>query len=107
MIKPQAFCPNNIKADSLRAGFYIACFCSTSFLIPHANAEPIEPYASRKAAAPYLHIGVDPRIELLTTVQLLSQYRYLTPYRVDYARDILIHFSKYQHHQAMIHALVS
>ena len=101
MINPQAFCPNYIKAGSLRAGFYIACCCSISFLIPYANAEPIEAHASRKAAAPDLHIGVDPRIELLTTVQLLSHYRYLTPYRVNYARDIIIHFSKYQHHQAI------
>ena len=42
-----------------------------------------------------LHIGADPRIELLTAVQLLSQYRYLTPYRVDYAADLVAHFSRY------------
>lgn len=48
-----------------------------------------------------LHIGADPRIELLTAVQLLSQYRYLTPYRVDYADDLVAHFSRYPPQQAV------
>ena len=48
-----------------------------------------------------LHIGADPRIELLIAVQLLSQYRYLTPYQVDYARDLITHFSRYPPQQAV------
>ena len=51
--------------------------------------------ASGVRAEQRLHIGADPRIELLTAVQLLSQYRYLTPYRVDYAADLVAHFSRY------------
>ena len=80
---------SSIKAGSFRAGFYIICCCSTSL------------FGSDAVAEKRLHIGVDPRIELLTTIQLLSQYRYLTPYRIDYARDIIAHFSNHQRHQAV------
>lgn len=57
--------------------------------------------ASGVRAEQRLHIGADPRIELLTAVQLLSQYRYLTPYRVDYADDLVAHFSRYPPQQAV------
>ena len=76
---------NFIKAGSLRAGFYIAC-CT---LLTNA-------YADQR-----LRIGADPRLELLTVVQLLSRYPYLTPYRTDYARDAIAHFTNYPPHQAI------
>ena len=81
--------PNYIKAGSLRAGFYIACCCSVTLLSAVVNADE------------HLHIGVDPRLELLTTIQLLGQYRYLTPYRIDYAREVIAHFSNHQRHLAV------
>jgi hypothetical protein len=46
-------------------------------------------------------VGVDPRLELLMAVQLLSGYPYLTPYSLDYARDFIDHFSSLQAHSAV------
>ena len=80
--------PAKLKADSLRVGFY--CICVGLALL-----------ASGVRAEQRLHIGADPRIELLTAVQLLSQYRYLTPYRVEYADDLIAHFSRYPPQQAV------
>ncbi len=57
--------------------------------------------ASDSRAEQRLHIGADPRIELLTAVQLLGQYRYLTPYRVEYADDLVAHFARYPPQQAV------
>jgi hypothetical protein len=48
-----------------------------------------------------LHVGTDPRIELLTTVQLLSGYPFLTPYYQNYARKVFNRFSPYSAHQAI------
>ena len=80
--------PTTLKAGSLRVGFY--CICVGLALL-----------ASGVRAEQRLHIGADPRIELLTAVQLLSQYRYLTPYRVEYADDLITHFSRYPPQQAV------
>ncbi len=59
------------------------------------------------AASTPLHIGVDPRLELLTTVQLLSGYRFLSPYYQDHARKVFDRFSSHRNHQAvqLFHAL--
>jgi hypothetical protein len=48
-----------------------------------------------------LHIGTDPRIELLTTVQLLSGYSFLTPYYQNYAQKVFDRFSSHSAHQAV------
>ena len=48
-----------------------------------------------------LHIGTDPRIELLTTVQLLSGYSFLTPYYQNYAQKVFDRFSSHRAHQAV------
>lgn len=77
-----------VKADSLRVGFY--CICAGVLLL-----------ASGLRAEQRLHIGADPRIELLTAVQLLAEYRYLTPYRLDYARNLVVHFTRYPPHPAV------
>ena len=79
------FLANFLKAGSLRAGFCFAC-CT---LITNV-------YADER-----LRVGADPRLELLTVVQLLSRYPYLTPYRVNYARDAISHFANYLPHQAI------
>ena len=93
--------PNQIKAGSLRAGFYLAHFFIATLTVPITHAA-VEDHAARSDASEQrLHIGADPRLELLTIVQLLSHYHYLTPYRVDYARDAIAHFSSYQRHQAI------
>lgn len=81
--------PLKLKADSLRVGFYRIC------------AGLVLLFASGVHAEQRLYIGVDPRIELLTAVQLLSGYRYLTPYRMDYARDLIAYFSRYPPQQAV------
>ena len=73
----------------MRVGFYCVCFGLALLMASGVRAEQ------------RLHIGADPRIELLIAVQLLSQYRYLTPYRVDYARDLITHFSRYPPQQAV------
>ncbi len=77
------------KAGSLRAGFCLAWVYLNTALAPSCQAEQ------------HLEIGVDPRLELLSTVQVLSQYRYLTPYRIDYTRDLIAHFSGYHQHLAV------
>ncbi len=48
-----------------------------------------------------LHVGTDPRIELLTTVQLLSGYPFLTPYHPHYARVVFNRFSSHIDHPAV------
>ena len=53
------------------------------------------------ATAESLHIGTDPRIELLTTVQLLSGYPFLTPYHPDYARVVFDRFASHLSHPAV------
>ena len=78
-----------IKAGSLRVGFCRMCVGLALLMASDLRAEQ------------RLHIGADPRLELLTAVQLLSQYRYLTPYRVDYADDLVAHFSRYPPQQAV------
>ena len=79
------FLSNYIKAGFLRAGFYIV------YCILLTNA-----YADQR-----LRVDADPRLELLTIVQLLSRYPYLTPYRIDYARDAIAYFANYSPHQAI------
>ena len=81
--------PQKLKADSLRVGFYRICVGLALLLASGVHAEQ------------RLYIGTDPRLELLTAVQLLSQYRYLTPYRVDYASDLITYFSRYPPQQAV------
>ena len=97
----QASNPNYIKAGSLRAGFYFAhCFIAT-LTVPVVHAAAEDHASQSDASEQRLYIGADPRLELLTVVQLLSRYPYLTPYRVDYARDAIAHFSSHQRHQAI------
>ena len=50
-----------------------------------------------------LHVGTDPRIELLTTVQLLSGYPFLTPHQTHYARVLFERFSSHLNHPAVRH----
>ena len=50
-----------------------------------------------------LHVGTDPRIELLTTVQLLSGYPFLTPHQTHYARVVFKRFSSHVNHLAVRH----
>lgn len=53
------------------------------------------------ARASSLHVGTDPRIELLTTIQLLSGYPFLTPYHPHYARVVFNRFSSHIDHRAV------
>ena len=48
-------------------------------------------------------MGIDPRIELLTTVQLLSGYPFLTPYQTHYARVVFERFHSHVDHPAVRH----
>ncbi len=48
-----------------------------------------------------LLVGVDERIELLTTVQLLSGYKWLTQADLTYKKEILTAFDKYKDHEAV------
>ncbi len=48
-----------------------------------------------------LQVSVDERIELLTTVQLLSGYRWLTEADLDYKKEVLTYFSNYKNHKAV------
>lgn len=50
---------------------------------------------------PSLRVTVDPRIELLAVVQLLSGYRFLTRYDVSYKRDVIEYFSPHKNHPAV------
>jgi len=60
---------------------------------------------SSKAGDQSLNVVVDPRLELLSIVQLLSgygeKYRLITSYDFPYKRDILEYFSPYKGHSAV------
>lgn len=46
-------------------------------------------------------VRVDPRIELMTAIQLVAGYDVLTPYECAYRREVLTYFSPYQNHRAI------
>ncbi|MBS1786935.1 MAG: DUF4932 domain-containing protein [Acidobacteria bacterium] len=46
-------------------------------------------------------VTVDPRIELMTVVQLLSRYQVLTKVDSDYRRDVEKHFAPFKEHRAI------
>ncbi len=71
-----------------RRAFLLACGLSFFLFISASYSTP-------------LHIGADPRIELLTTVQLLSDYGFLTPYYQNYAQKVFDRFSSHRAHQAV------
>ncbi len=49
-----------------------------------------------------LTVTIDERIELLTTVQLLSNYHWLTKADLDYKKDVYTVFDKFKNHQAVL-----
>jgi len=48
-----------------------------------------------------LNVTIDPRIELLSAVQLLSDYFGITEYDFSYKKDVLRYFSDYKSHEAV------
>lgn len=69
-----------------------------------AQAPPPAAAAEKQAppAAPdRLSIAVDPRLELLTTVQLLAGYEVLARGNFAYKREVQTHFAKYKGHSAV------
>lgn len=48
-----------------------------------------------------LKIVVDPRIELLSTVQLLSGYGLIGDFEFTYKQDVITYFSKYKDHRVV------
>ncbi len=48
-----------------------------------------------------VNVGVDERVELLTTVQLLSGYEWLTKADLTYKKEVLTAFDKYKKHKAV------
>lgn len=80
----------SLRRYSFRTAFLTALFCSLFTL-----SSPLHATA--------LHVGTDPRIELLTTVQLLSGYPFLTPHQTHYARVVFKRFSSHVSHPAVRH----
>lgn len=72
------------------------------FLLLLALAAPLR-------AAPPLQVAVDPRTELLTTVQLLSADVALTPYPSPYLYELYRYFHPFRQHRAvqLLHELMS
>lgn len=72
------------------------------FLLLLALAAPLQ-------AAPPLQVAVDPRTELLTTVQLLSNDVALTPYQSPYLYALYRYFFPFRQHRAvqLLHSLMS
>lgn len=48
-----------------------------------------------------VRVVVDPRVELMTVVQLLTNYPVLTQHDSPYRRDVKAYFSRFQHHPVM------
>lgn len=48
-----------------------------------------------------VNVLVDPRLELLSIVQLLNEYFLITRYEQQYKRDAIRYFKKYQNHEAV------
>lgn len=48
-----------------------------------------------------LQVYVDEKTELITTIQLLSGYRYLTTADIAYKKEVLAHFKRFQGHEAV------
>lgn len=48
-----------------------------------------------------LQVHVDEKTELITTIQLLSGYRYLTEADIAYQKEVLTHFKRFQDHKAV------
>ncbi|MHB1463375.1 MAG: DUF4932 domain-containing protein [Armatimonadota bacterium] len=54
------------------------------------------------AGANGVKVTVDPRIELLSAVQLLSDYPHLTRYSFQYKQDMAAYFAPYKNHRAVV-----
>ena len=58
-------------------------------------------FAQVQAADPSINVRIDPRIELLTVVQVLSNYDVLTNKKFDYQNEMEDYFSDYRNHKAV------
>ena len=77
------------------------CFSILPSAVDFAEAQSEYPELPQRA----VNIGVDPRIELLAVVQLLSgydeRYRLITDFDFPYKRDVREYFSAYKNHSAV------
>ncbi len=102
-------------ASSRRAGFHLRRPADDRFSILLPTRRIVKalltllilsslPLSAQDKAAPRAKITVDPRIELLATVQLLSGYErtgLITRYEVAYREEIREHFADYREHPAV------
>lgn len=75
--------------------FFSLILFSSNIFAQSNNLEPV------KKDINGLNIQVDPRIELLTTVQIISEYPFLTSFESGYKSKVIKYFSPYSNHKAV------
>lgn len=73
-----------------------------------ATAVPTSPtsevhasYAAANVDAQQVYVGADPRIELMSVVQVLAGYFLVTPYDSRYKQEVEAHFGRHANHRAV------
>lgn len=83
---------NNKKACNLL--ILILVLCLNQYLVRGAPIQPVERFVGK------LHISIDPRMELLSTVQLLSNYPVVNR-KLPYSKEILQYFESFPSQKAV------
>ena len=73
----------------------IIILCLNQCSVKETNIQPIERYVGK------LHISIDPRMEILTTIQLLANYPFVNE-DLPYSEDIVNYFKSFSSHEAVL-----